>query len=672
LIAVWLWSRVVAGYGVLTCVLTWPLPRHLQTHLLGDPTGDLGTYVWNVWIFRHELLRHAHLPVSTDHVFAYSGGADFTLHNYAPLAGLLGSPLVGPLGVVGAFNALMLVFMGLSGLGTFILARRLGLGTAAAWLAGALFMASPALVARETAHFSLVIAGALPLFLWALVRTLDTGRVRDAVLVGIFVAAAYYSDAYYGIYCALMGAFVVIWPLSRMEWPVRVPPSRRIKWGLHLVISVFGALIVWRVSSGTRGFTLGPIHVGLETLYTPQLVLVVAIALRVWLAWRPVLRLDVPPARVKALLWLGLVSVGTCLLLLLPELVGMAIRVAEQRMPETGIYWRSSPRGIDVLAYFVPNPNHAWFGDVTRPWFMPDKPDAFPEFVGSFSLVAFAIIAVGAMLRLLPRVWLAFAAFFFSLSLGPFVHVAGINTYMVGPWAFLRYVPVIGMARSPSRFAIVAILGMSLLVAFTIDQLFRRYHLPRPLRALAIVALAMELVPAPRPLFSADVPEVYQHVAVNSDEEGRLLELPTGIRDGTSSVGNFNASSEYFQTQHRRPLVGGYLSRISPWRKRQNDRAPMLRALFALSEGRQPPPEWIDAARESRDAFLRRSCVKFVVVNKNRVTSDLQAVAVDLLRLTAVYADAGYALFTPADPPACDPPAFHSLLARTRWPEPIK
>ena len=644
-----------AGYVLLACILTWPLTRHLRTHLLGDPSGDLGNYVWNLWIFRHELLDHAHLPFSTDHVFAYSGGADFSLHNYTPIAGALGAPLISALGVVGAFNVVLLAFISASGLGVFVLARRLGLGTAAAWCAGALFMASPVLTARETAHFSLVIAASLPLFLWALLRALDMGRMRDGVLVGAVVAAATYSDSYYGIYCAIMGAFMVTWRFSRVEWPGRVTAWPRHALVLNVVIVLFGTLIAWRVLIGTTRIVIGPIQIGLQTLYTPILILVLAVALRAWLAWRPVLRLDDPEARLTRLLRLGLVSVGVCLVLLLPQLIGTALRFASGRLPGTEIYWRSSPRGVDALAYFVPNPNHAWFGDVTRPWFMPDRQDAFPEFVGSFSIVAFAVIAAGAWLRLLPRFWVAFTGFFVWLSLGPFIYIAGINTSVIGPWALLRYVPVIGMARSPSRFAVVAVLGMSLLAAFALEEFGRRYATPRWAWALLAGILAIELLPAPRPLYSAAVPEVYRLIATTGDESGRLLELPVGIRDGTSSLGDFNASSQYFQTSHRRPLIGGYLSRVSPWRKAENARAPMLRALFALSEGRELSAEGMDAARHSRNAFLRRSCVKFVVVNKHRASTDLQAFAVGALGLTLVHEDATYVLFTPADPPACDP-----------------
>ena len=134
-------------------------------------------YVWNLWIFRHEILRHAHLPFSTEHVFAFSGGADFSLHNYTPIAGLLGMPFIAGLGVVGAFNLVLLFFICSSGLATFLLARRLGLGPVAAWIAGAAFMASPVLTGRQT-RISVVTAAPLPLFLWALLRTLDSQRMK--------------------------------------------------------------------------------------------------------------------------------------------------------------------------------------------------------------------------------------------------------------------------------------------------------------------------------------------------------------------------------------------------------------------------------------------------------------------------------------------------------------
>jgi hypothetical protein len=640
----------------------WPLPLNLRTHLPGNPAGDLGVYVWNLWIFRHEILRHGRLPFSTDHVFAYTGGVDFTLHNYTPLAGLIATPLIDTLGVVGAFNVVLLTLMTFSGLGVFVLGRSLGLGRGAAWIAGAIFMASPLLTAKGTAHVSLVAAGALPLFVWALLRTLRTTRVRDGAIVGTLVAAATYSDAYYGIYCVLMGVFLVAWHLTRVDWRGEVRAPRTVAF-IHSGIAAISALIAWRAWSGATSLAIGPVSVGLQTLYTPVLVLVVLLLVRGWLATGPVIRLD-HPRLASGLVHPGVVAVATCLAWLLPLLVGLALRAIDGRMPGTETFWRSSPRGVDALAYVVPNPTHPWFRARTSDWFMPAQADAFPEFVAAFSLVALAVIAVAAWRRLLPGRWVAFTAFFFALSLGPFVHIAGVNTYVIGPWALLRFVPVIGMARSPSRFAVVAVLGFSLLFAFAVQELYRRRAPHRRLGwtwtagGLAVaVLLAAELTPIPRPLFATNVPDVYRLVTANvpDDETGRLLELPTGVRDGTSSLGNFNVAAQFFQTSHRRPLIGGYVSRVSGWRKRENASVPMLQALHTLSEGRDLPPNLADEARDSRDVFLRRSCVEHVIVNKQTASVELEAFAVRALGLTLVHEDTEFVLYTPIVRPPCEP-----------------
>lgn len=651
---------VLVAYFALACLLTWPLPLHLRSHLLGATGGDTGVYVWNLWIFRHEILRHANLPFSTDHVFAYTGGTDFALHNYTAVAGLLGVPLIGWLGVVGAFNAIMILFIALAGAGTFVLARRVGLAPWAAWICGAMFAASPVLTARETAHMSLVLAAPLPLFLWSLLRTLDLRRRRDAALTGAIVALATYSDAYYGIYCALMGAFFVAWRFTSWSRGDRTAAVRRAARALDVLLALAGALIAWRLFKGPADVVIAGISIKLQTLYNPLLMVALLACARGLLAWRPRVRLDDPESVLPRAWRLGALAVATCALLMLPVIAGVVLRAIDGRLPATETFWRSSPRGVDLLAYFVPNPNSPWFGDTTRPWLLPPRGDAFPEFVASFSLAAFAVIAVAAWRGLLPRIWVVFTACFALLSLGPFIHVAGVNTYVVGPWALLRYVPIIGMARSPSRFAIVAALGLSLLFAFALQELWRRRSgSGRAWAALLAIVLVAELTPFPRPLYSAAVPRIYDLVGSSTahpDDAGRLLELPTGLRDGTSSVGNFNPASPFFQTKHRRPVIGGYLSRVSGWRKQRNALDPMMFALTTASEGRALSPAQLDAAREWREPFLRRSCVRYVILDRNRAPGGLRETAIALLRLTHVYDDGAYELLTPVDPPSCDPP----------------
>src|SRR6185295_12892140 len=81
--------------------------------------------------------------------------------------------------------------------------------------------------------------------------------------------------------------------------------------------------------------------------------------------------------------------------------------------------------------------------------------------------------------------WMAFTAFFAVLSLGPFVKVGGIDTYLPTPWALLRYAPVIGAARMPTRLAVLTSLGVSMLLAMAVQRL--RQRSPRPHVVFAVV-----------------------------------------------------------------------------------------------------------------------------------------------------------------------------------------
>ncbi len=401
------WLAAVAAYVVLACGLTWPLPRHLQTHFLGDTSGDVGVYVWNLWVFRHELVEHGHLPLSTDHLFSYTAGLDFALHNYTPLAGLVGVPLMDWLGIVGTFNVILISAMALSGLGVFLLARRLGLAPLYAWSAGALFMASPVLTARGSEHFSLITVAPLPVFIWALFRALETKRFRDAALVGALVAIATYSDAYYGIYCAMAGVFFVAWRFLRVTRRRAAAPPASLARALDASIVLIASVMAWRAFTGSTAIEFGGIRLGLQTLYTPVFALTVLVFVRTWLIWRPAFTVHDPDGALRVLVGKGVLAVSVCLALLMPLIAGIGFRYLEDRLPETELHWRSSAPGVDLAGYVVPNPMHPWFGGTTRSWL--GAGDAFPEFVASFSLVAFAVIGVGAAMRALPRVWVAFS-----------------------------------------------------------------------------------------------------------------------------------------------------------------------------------------------------------------------------------------------------------------------
>ena len=144
-------------FCALAVAFSWPLPLHLSTHLTGAPSGDTGVYVWNLWVFRHEVLQH-HMPLHTGTVLSLAPRVDLTLHNYTLFMDALAFPLIGPLGLLRTFNVVYLAMMALTAWCTARLAHRLCGRSWESWLAGVAFAFSPVLMARSTAHFSLVAA----------------------------------------------------------------------------------------------------------------------------------------------------------------------------------------------------------------------------------------------------------------------------------------------------------------------------------------------------------------------------------------------------------------------------------------------------------------------------------------------------------------------------------
>lgn len=633
------------GYGAAAAVGTWPLALHLGTHLTGSPAGDTGVYVWNQWVFQRELVDERRLPYFTDAIFSLTGPADLSLHNYTIFQDLVALPLIRTLGVVAAFNGVYLLMTVLAAYATFLLARRVTGGTVESWLAGLLFAWSPIMVTRGGGHFSLVAAAPLAVFLLLLVRAFERQRLRDAAALGATLAWAAASDAYYAVYCLLLAAVFLLARVFTLHRRPEPPAAGRRTLDVLLVCA--GALVLSMLVSGGWQLTVLGREVSMHSLYTPVLVLTLLAAARIGLGWRA----DAAPvdrAALVRLVRLGAAGAIVAAVLLSPVLYSMGVRVAEDRWAQDPVFWRSSPAGVDLLSFVLPNPNHPLTPGAVRAWLTP-RPDAYYENVASLTFVALGTILLAWRAGYRPPpVWTGLAVVFAALALGPFVHVAGLNTYVPGPWAFLRYVPIVGLARTPGRFGVVAMLAVAVLFALALAWLsHRRPERRRAVLLLASTLLVVELWPVPRTLYSAAVPPIYAHVAA-APRGVRVLELPTGVRDGTSSVGNFTARSQFFQTMHGKRLIGGYLSRVSERRVADVRRDPMVDGLIRLSEGQALDPARQEALVAGGAAWAKRVQLGFVVIDRARASEALRDVAVRALGLQLIDVSGEFELYRPS------------------------
>lgn len=639
---------VFAVFVAVSLAASWPLPLHLATHLTGAPEGDTGVYVWNQWVFHKEIVQSRTTPLSTREILSLDGPTDLSLHNYTVFSDLLALPLQDSLGVIRTFNVTYLINFALAGFFMYLLARRLTGRTAEAVLAGLMFACAPFLLARGEGHFSLAAAAPLPAFMLALYRAWDLQRVRDAALAGVALAWAAFCDPYFAVFCVILGTVFLGSRVFALSLVRRVAERRR---GVRNLVDVAlvltaGLIIVVHVL-GNGSLQLGPARISMRTLYTPMLVLTLLGVLRVWLS-TDVRITSVPVPSRRFVFTASAAAVVAAAVLMSPTLYAVGARLLEDGFESAPVLWRSSATGVDLLAYAIPNPAHPLAPDGFRAW-LDARPQGFAENVASISWIGLAVIlfAWRALRAQFGRLWVGIALMFGLMSIGPFLTIAGVNTFIPGPWALLRYVPVIGAARMPGRMSIVVMMALCVLFAMALTAIGRRY--PQRRRQILIAAgvlLAFELCPAPRTLYAATPPSIYDIIAADP-RPVRVLQLPTGVRDGTWSIGDFAPSTQFYQTYHGKGLLGGYLSRVSRSTRSFYRRAPVISSLIEISEGRKLSPSHITRAMGLADDFMRNAKVGYVVMHTDRTSADLRDFATTLLGLKKIAEADGYELYVP-------------------------
>jgi hypothetical protein len=439
----------VAAYVGVALAFFWPLPLYLSTKLPGDVTDDTAVYVWNIWHFRHQLLQNK-LPYFTDVVLSLAPGTDLSLHNYTTFANVLAFPLIPLFGVTATFNIICMALTVMTAACTYLLALRAIGRVPEAWIAGAAFAFSPALITRSTGHFSLVAAAPLPVFLLCLLNAAQTRNLWWGWAAGAAMAWAVLCDPYYGIVCLLAGACFLA-----VEW-LRVRSRARsrtagVVLALDLLAVTIAGFVAFIVVTGGARFALFGHSIGMQSLYTPMLMFAVVIVLRLWIIWRPQATLSV---RFQALCVskFALTTAAMCALLLAPMLHALAYRLADGGTFHKPVTGAAARRGRSAgVVHAEPEPP-----DLRRPVALVALSSSgnYLETCRRSLFVAIAVLTVAVWrFRFRPPMrWVAYALLFVTLALGPFIHVAGVNTYVPGPWAFLRYVPLVSAARAPARF----------------------------------------------------------------------------------------------------------------------------------------------------------------------------------------------------------------------------
>lgn len=556
-------------YALLALALTYPLVRELDRAIPGDSFDGWQNY-WNFWWLKQSLVDLPRNPLWTDLLYA-PPGVSLLFHTLNPFNGLVTLPVQLAGNLYLAYNAAVLLAFSAGGLGTYLLVYevlastrvaqdadpntgRLGVRVpwAAPFAAGLIFTFSPYHLAHLLGHMQLISLQWLPfyaLFLWRGLQRAAAGRAtwRDGIKAGLFLVLVALCDWYYLFYCLLLTALALGWVLAPLLWRVvrggDRPPGQRV-WQIVSVPLISGALFA---------LVLGP-------LLVPMVREAQAFSFMV------------PPA-------------------------SESIRLS-----------------ADLLAFVTPSGFHPLWGQAVRAWADRTFTSSFSEYTVFAGFATLGLAAAGAWRGGRGgRFWLAVTLLFFVLALGPVLHVAGQTVVLPGggqvtlPYAWLYdALPLMRISRSVSRFAVMVMLGLSVLAGLGMAWLSIRLAGRPRLRAvtpwLLIGVILFEFWPVPYPVSAPDTPAWYTTLAANRGS-GAVLNLPM----------NWDRPGYLlYQTVHGRPLTVGYISRDDP--RTYTTRVPVLQQLRALG-----PDVLVDDLTRVGPSVLTWLGVEYVVLDQYKM-----------------------------------------------------
>jgi hypothetical protein len=238
-------------------------------------------------------------------------------------------------------------------------------------------------------------------------------------------------------------------------------------------------------------------------------------------------------------------------------------------------------------------------------------------------------------------VWVLMFGAFFVLSLGPFLQFNGwrggaferfgTRFSVPLPGIVLGEIPVVNGVRDPARFAVMAVLALTMLGALALTRLQEWRRLSGAAVAVVVGMLALaESLPTRTITSPSAIPRAYQAIAADPGR-GAVLEIPLQWRTGFGQYGDWEGDHTrflYYATRHGKPMVNGMMPRYRQQTLDQLMRIPaydqMLGFFTGLPAGTfesvpagRAPGEAHPAASFTR-ADLQQLGIGYVVYHRDR------------------------------------------------------
>lgn len=615
--------RALGFFSTLAGVFLGRLFPVWNSHIVGG-LQDTRLFLWNSWWFDHAIRVLHTSPYHTGMLF-HPFGARLVSHDFPLWMNLVTwAGQSSGMTLAGASNLWFALSWILAGFCVYGLVREALRSETIdsdipAILAGIYAMTHSYTLARAMQNWGQFNFYAIALFLWSLLRARRKGSARAYLLSGLALAWTAACHYYFFIYALVLWAVIAALDLLpyRLHLSRRHPSplSGRILWNMSTLAGLVAVYIMLKPGN----LAVGPFVIGLHgpenALFVMWMAFLVWVLSHVRLSSSPNAVIGDPSAlksRDPGLQHAGMTAkrhmllIVTALLLLSPLFWETFKLIQEGGYPRQSILWKTHLPGANLLALLSPNALQAFWGEAVSGWFTARGMNP-QEQAASIGWVCMGVVALclsspaGAGRGSMDsppetagndkmKKWGILAVASTVLAMGAHLHIAQHNTWLPMPFFFVRLLPGLGNVRVPERWMALGVVAWAVVLAFALIRLHRDRGWS--LRASGIIVGGLLLIEnwpgVPfRPL--PPVSPVYERLRALPD--GAVLALP--FYAGDSSIGTGSAIGEewifpwdhlWAQTQHHKPIVGGYIGRISRRVIERYQGDPYLKSVIDLEE----------------------------------------------------------------------------------------
>ncbi|MBM3130648.1 MAG: hypothetical protein FJ009_18715 [Chloroflexi bacterium] len=559
----------LGAYILLALVLTYPLAFNFTTHVPGDGSDD-PALAWNLWWVPHALVNLGVNPIDCDYMF-YPIGINLAFYTLTYLNAFLAIPFQYAFNLVVATNVNVWFSFAVGGLGAYLLVKYL--------------------FKVQSSRFKGSTSNREP-------------RTLNLEFLAAFAAGALYAFSSNKFLYASLGQFNI----ASSHWiPFYV---------LFLLKATRNSQFAIR-NSICYGFLLGLFllfQALSEFIYASFLIIFTAIFLAYWLiAHRP---------KLLPFAFLFLTFLVAALVFVVP--MSPILAAMFQDMATEGDFIQQGLGFADVfssdaLGFFVPSHLHPIFGGLAARFHF-----AYINFAYlGFGALAFALIALWRVPR--ARVWGVFGALFILISLGPELRVNGARVDLPLPFDLLLEIPFVKGNRYPSRWSVMVTLALAVLAGYGIAYASSKFKVQSSKLTLLLpfaflLVTLFEHLSIPLPLSDLRIPDVYKTIARDSGDF-TVLEIPLAWRNGYRMTGTLDTAmmfAQWYQTAHRRPILGGNTSRNPELKFQYFTEAPVINSLIAVETGHKLDDATIQRDQQLAPDVLRFFGVRYIVWHSPR------------------------------------------------------